>query len=76
VKNGTYKTKDRESDRLLNKEVFDFWRIPTLDDKCISGEFTSDEFALALLQLKLGKAPGPNSIFPEHVLNADSALKS
>jgi len=48
VKNGKYKTKDRESDRLVSKEVSDLWRIPTPEYKCTSGEFTSDEFALAL----------------------------
>jgi len=76
VKNGTYKTKDRESDRLVNKEISDLWKIPTPEDKCISGEFTSDEFALASQQLKPGKAPGPDSICPEYVLDARSALKS
>jgi len=38
VKIGTYKTKDRESDRLVNKEESDIWRIPTNEEKCISGE--------------------------------------
>jgi len=56
--------------------ALDLWRIPIPEDKCISGEFTSDEFALALQQLKPGKAPGPDSMCPEHVLNAGSALKS
>jgi len=60
----------------VKKEVSDLCRIPTLEDKCISGEFTSAEFALALQQLKPGKAPSPDSICPEHVLNAGSSLKS
>jgi len=64
LKNWTYKTKDRELGRLVNKEVSDLWRIPTLKDKCISEEFTSDEFALVLQQLKPGKTPGPDSIMP------------
>jgi len=29
-----YKTMDRESDRLENKEASDLWRIPTPEDKC------------------------------------------
>jgi len=57
VKNGTCKNKDRESNRLVNKEVSDLWRIPTPEDKCFSGVFSSDEFALALQQLTPGKAP-------------------
>jgi len=45
--------------------------------KCISEEFTSDEFALVLQQLtKPAKAPGPDFICSEHDLNAGSALKS
>jgi len=63
VKNGTYKTKDRESDRLVNKEVFDLCMIPTPEDKCISGEFSSNEFALDFQQLKSGKAPGPDKSY-------------
>jgi len=58
---GRTRPKDRESDRLVNKEVSDLWRIPTSDDKCISGEFTSDEFALALQQLKPEK---PQALTP------------
>jgi len=57
VKNETYKTKDHESDRLVNKEVSDLWKIPAPKDKCIYGEFTSDEFALALQQIKPLKDP-------------------
>jgi len=41
--------------RLVNKEVSDLWRILHPEDKCISGESTSDEYILALQQLKLGK---------------------
>ena len=34
------------------------------------------EFAAALQHLKLGKAPGPNSICPEFVIHAGASLKS
>jgi len=36
VKNGTYRTKNMDSDRLVNKEVSELWRISTPKDKCIS----------------------------------------
>ena len=35
-----------------------------------------EEFAAALRHLKSGKSPGLDSIFPEFVLHAGSALKS
>jgi len=56
VKNGTYKTKDRESDRLVNKEVSDLWRIPTPENKCISGEFTSENLPLLSSNQNQGKS--------------------
>ena len=76
VKNGTYETRDRESARLVAKEVSDLWRIPTPAGKSISGDFTPEEFSCALQQLKPGKAPGPDSICPELILHAGAALKS
>ena len=76
VQNGVYKTKDRESARLVSKEVSELWRIPTPAGKSISGDFTPEEFASALQLLKSGKAPGPDSICPELILHAGDALKS
>ena len=69
-------TKDCESARPVAKEVSDLWRIPTPIGKSISGDFTLEKFTSALQQLKLGKAPGPDSIFPEIILHAGAALKS
>jgi len=43
-------------------EDFNLWRISTPEES--SGEFTLDEFALAFQQLKPGKSPGPDSIYP------------
>ena len=40
VKNGTYKTNDREFTGLVLKEVSAFWRIPTLANRYISGDFS------------------------------------
>ena len=76
VRNGTYVTKDRESFRLVSKEVSELWRIPTPDDMCISGDFSSEEFTRALQLLKPGKAPGPDLICPELIIHAGAALKS
>ena len=42
----------------------------------ISENFISQEFAAALKNLKPGKAPGPDSIFPELITHAGAALKS
>ena len=68
VKNGTYKTNNREFTRLVLKEVSELWRIPTPADKCISGDFSPEEFARSLQMLKPGKAPSPDSICPELTL--------
>ena len=42
----------------------------------ISESFTFQEFAAALIHLKPGKAPGPDSICPELIIHAGAALKS
>ena len=42
----------------------------------ISDNFSQREFTAALQHLKSGKAPGPDSIFPELILHAGAALKS
>ena len=42
----------------------------------ISESFVSQEFAAALKHLKPGKAPGPDSIFPELITHAGAALNS
>ena len=76
VGNVVFQMKDRESARLVAKEVSDIWRISTPIGKSISEDFTSEEFTSALQQLKSGKAPGPDSIFPKLILHAGAALKS
>ena len=58
-------TNDREFTKIVLKEVSELWRIPTSADKCISGDFSAEEFARSLQMLKPGKAPGPDSICPE-----------
>ena len=56
--------------RLFSQEVSDLWRATTSSPVNISGNFTSREYTVALQQLKPGKAPGPDSIFPELILHA------
>ena len=48
VKDGKYTTNDREFTRLVLKAVPEFWRIPTPADKCISGDFSPEEFDRSL----------------------------
>jgi len=67
---------DRESARLVNKELYDLWKIPTCEGHSISEPFRPEELAAALRCLKPGKSPGLDSIFPEFILHAGSAFKS
>ena len=62
VKNGAHKTGDRESTRLVNKELSDFWKIPTPEGHSISEPFRSEDLAAALRRLKPVKSPGLDSI--------------
>ena len=54
----------------------DLWRATTPDAVNISDNFSQREFAASLQHLKPGKAPGPDSIFPELIHHAGAALKS
>ena len=76
VGNGKYKGVDRESSRLISQEVSDLWRAMIPSPVNISGDFSSREFAAALQHVKPGKAPGPDSICPELIIHAGTALKS
>ena len=72
VKNGAHRAGDRESTRLVNKELSNQWKIPTAEGHSISEPFRSEEVA-ALRRLKQGKSPGLDSIIPErlpHFLHA------
>jgi len=75
VKNGAHKTSDRETTRLVNKQLSDLWKIPSREGHSISEPFRPEKFAAALRRLKPGKSPGLDSIFPEFILHAGSALK-
>jgi len=76
VKNRAHKTSDREHTRLVIKELSDLWKIPTPEGHSISEPFRPEEFVVALRRLKPGKSLGLDSIFPEFILHAGSALKS
>ena len=65
IRNGRYKGIDRESSQLISQEVSDLWRATPTGPGNISESFTCQEFAAALKHLKPGKAPGPDSIYPE-----------
>jgi len=51
-------------------------KIPTPEGHSISEPFRPEELAAALRRLKPGKSPGLDSIFPEFIFHAGSALKS
>jgi len=76
VKNGAHKTGDRKSTRPDNKELSDLWKIPTPAGHNTSEPFRPEELAAALRRLKPGKSPGLDSIFPEFILHAGSALRT
>ena len=76
VKNGAHRTGGREYTRLVNKQLSDLWKIPSPEGHSISEPFRPEELAAALRCLKPGKSPGLDSMFPEFILHAGSALKS
>ena len=76
VRNGRYEAVDRKSSQFVFEEVSDLWRATTLDPVNISDTFSQKEFTAALQRLKPGKAPGPDSIFPELIIYREAALKS
>ena len=53
----------------------DIWRATPTSPVNISKSFTSQKFAADLKHLKPGKAPGPDSIWPELIIHAGGALK-
>ena len=76
VRNGKYEGVDRESSRLISQEVSDRWRALISSPVNLFGDFSPREFSAALQHVKPGKAPGPDSIFPELIIHAGTALKS
>ena len=76
VKKGAHRISGRKSTRLVNKELSDRWKIPTPEGHSISESFAPEELAATLRRLKPGKSSGLDSIFPEFIFYARSALKS
>ena len=76
VRNGKYEGVDRKSSRLISQEVSDRWRALIPSPVNLSGDFSSKEFAAGLQHVKPGKAPGPDSICPELIIHAGTALKA
>ena len=76
VRNGEYEGVDRESSRLISQEVSDRWRALIPSPVNLSGDFLFRELAAALQHVKPGKAPSPDSICPELIIHAGTALKS
>ena len=64
--------KDRWSATLAIQEISELWKIPKPPDKCISGNFSTEEFGSALQLLKSGNAQSSDSIFS----HAGTVLKS
>ena len=67
---------NRESTKLISKQLSDLWKVPIPEGNRIPGPFTSKELANALKHQEQGKSPGLDSIFPEFILHAGSNLES
>ena len=76
VNNSKYEDINCKSSRFVSQEVSDLWRASTTSAVNVCGSFTPLEFAATLKHLKPEKAPGPDSICPELLLQAGAALKS
>ena len=60
---------------MVSQEVSDLWKAIPLRRTNDFGDFTPQEFAVALQRLKPGKAPGPDSISSKLVIHAGAELK-
>ena len=69
VKNGSFPKPDKEFIRKVSKDLTNKWKSITqsLD---LMGDISNDELAHALKLLKPGKAPGPDHLHPEYLLQA------
>ena len=68
VRNGKYEAVDRKSSQLVSQEMSDLWRATTPDTVNISDNFSQREFTATLQHLKPGKAPVPDSLCSELIL--------
>jgi len=70
------RTGRRESTRLVNKNLSNFWKILRPQGYSIFNLFRPEDLAVALRRLRPGKCRSLDSIFPEFILHARSAFKS
>jgi len=76
VKNGAHRTVDRESTRIVNKELSDLWKIQTPEGHRISEPFRPDQLSTPFRRRKPGKSLGSDSFFPECIQHSGWPLKS
>jgi len=76
AKNGAHRTGDREYTGLCQQTAVRYMEDSKPEGHSISEPFRPEELAAALRRLKPGKSPRLDSIFPEFILHAGSALKS
>ncbi|XP_013401836.1 uncharacterized protein LOC106167580 [Lingula anatina] len=64
IENGKFPAPNKKFISKVNRELKEAWNCPTADqDLC--HDFFTDELRTAIQALKLGKAPGPDSLHPE-----------
>jgi len=71
-----HKTGSCKSTKLVNKELSDLWEVWTPEGNSISGSFRPKQLAATFRYLKPRKSPGLDSMLPEFILHARSALNS
>ena len=76
VTNRKYESEKGESSGLLSQEVSELWKVIPWYPTNVYDDFTPREFVATLQHLKPGKAPGADSICPEHVTHAGAGIKS
>ena len=70
-----YKTPDREFSKQVQREISHLWKTDTFGYTPTSGSFFQ-EFNIALLHLKYGKAAGPDAICRKLITHAGMKIKS
>ena len=69
MQNGRFPNHDREFTRQVSKECTRLWRAQSVDTD-LGRDFSYEELALALKQLRHGKAPGPDNIHAVFLIHA------
>ena len=66
--NGRFKDANKDYTRSIKQETTKLWHAPGVDGS-LSAPFSAEELSPAILQLKSGKAQGPDNIPPEFLLH-------